>query len=97
MPLTTNRRTATLIGEVGVEEAEPLMCWLRATPNPTVRLDRCTHLHSAVLQTLLAARPRVCGTPSDPFLARWVTPLLAPPSEPDGGSTDRAAQVDRRG
>lgn len=78
MPLVVNTRTATLTGEVGVEDAEVLAAWLRTTRRPAVRLATCTHLHTAVLQALMAARPEVLEPPVEPFLARWVLPLVAP-------------------
>lgn len=77
MPLSLAESVATLSGAVTVDEAEPLARWLRETPRPRVRLARCTHLHTAALQALMAARPDVLSTPSEPFLAHWVTPLLA--------------------
>jgi hypothetical protein len=75
-----------------VEEALELADWLRAQADPRVDLASCAHLHTAVLQTLLALRPRIAGPPADPFLARWVAPLLAPaPAEapPAGGRSRR--------
>lgn len=80
MPLVVNTRTATLSGEVGVEDAEALAAWLRTTRRPAVRLAACTHVHTAVLQALLAARPEVLEPPIDPFLARCVAPLIAAPA-----------------
>jgi hypothetical protein len=41
-----------------------------------VGLKACTHLHSAPLQVLLALRPKIGALPEEPFLARWVAPLL---------------------
>lgn len=84
MPLAFTERTATLSGDVTVEDAEPLATWLRRTRSPRVRLGTCTHLHAAALQALLAARPVVAVTPTDPFLARWVMPLLARPDDTKG-------------
>jgi hypothetical protein len=49
-------------------------------PQPSglcVLMADCTHLHTAALQALLAGRPRLGSAPTDPFLARWVAPLLA--------------------
>jgi hypothetical protein len=67
---------------VGVDDAEPLARWLRETVRPKVRLAACTHLHTAALQALMAARPTVISAPTEPFLARWVAPLLPLPSAP---------------
>ena len=97
MALTLSRGVATLTGVVTVEDAEPLAQWLRETPAAKVRLAACTNLHTAALQALLAARPAVVSSPADPFLARWVAPLLLPdppappaPASPDQNSPDQS-------
>ena len=88
MPLQLGSRTARLTGVVTVEDAEPLAVWLRAragarTP-ARVDLGTCTHLHTAVLQVLLAAHVQVTVPPVDPFLRDWVAPLLQPaPRRPE--------------
>jgi hypothetical protein len=82
VPVTLNRHVATLTGVVTVDDAEPLAQWLRGTTRPKVRLTGCTHLHTAALQALLAARPAIVGRVADPFLARWIAPLLAPEPVP---------------
>ncbi|GAA4656996.1 hypothetical protein [Kineococcus glutinatus] len=76
MPLQLGRRTAVLTGALVVEDAEPLATWLRATGEARVDLADCEHLHTAVLQALLAARVKVGAPPADAFLRAWVLPLL---------------------
>ncbi|NHC46767.1 hypothetical protein [Motilibacter aurantiacus] len=76
MPLQLGSRTAVLEGVLTVEEAEPLAAWLRETPGARVNLRNCTHLHTAGLQALLAARVKVSVPPVDEFLRAWVAPLL---------------------
>ena len=93
MSLQLGSRTAVLEGVVTVDEAEPLAAWLRETSAPRVNLRRCTHLHTAVLQCLLAAGARVSVPPADPFLRTWVLPLVeaqtpAGTPVPAGCSTD---------
>jgi len=88
VPVSLSRGVATLTGVVTVEDAEPLTRWLRETRRPKVRLTGCTHLHTAALQALMAAGPAVVGPPSDPFLARWVSPLLAPPPVPTAAAKE---------
>ena len=83
MPLQLGSRTAVLEGVVAVEDAEPLAAWLRTTSGPRVNLRRCTHLHTAVLQCLLAGGVKVSVPPADPFLRTWVVPLLEPPTAED--------------
>ncbi len=65
--------TIILEGSCLVEDAETLLQLLQATPQ--VRLDwaRCGHLHTAVLQVILAARPLVVGPCGDPWVQRWVS------------------------
>jgi hypothetical protein len=82
MPLSLAKTTARLTGAVGVEEAGQLADWLRATPGASVNLAGCEHLHTAALQALLAARPRVSRPATDAFLATWIMPLLAHPGRP---------------
>jgi len=78
MPVSCSDAVAVLTGVVTVEDAEPLAQWLRQTPGGTVRWAGCTHLHSAALQALMAARPTLDDVPTEPFLARWVAPLISP-------------------
>jgi hypothetical protein len=61
---------------VSVEDAEPLANWLRQTPGGAVDLGACTHLHTAALQALASARPRIAVAPTDHFLLTWIVPLL---------------------
>lgn len=69
--------TARFEGVCAVDEALPLAEWLEEAAEPRVDLGACTELHTALLQLLLAARPAVAVPPEDPFLRRWVAPLLA--------------------
>lgn len=76
MPIAFEGPRAVFSGICGAESAEPLLAWLLEEKNPTVDLAGCRHLHGAVLQVLLAARPEISGTPEDPFLREQVLPLL---------------------
>ena len=87
MSIQLDGTTAVLAGSVSVEDAEPLASWLRETPDGAVDLGACTHLHTAALQALLSARPRISVTPADGFLAAWVTPVLAPADPDSSGET----------
>lgn len=62
------KATATLHGRVTAEDAEPLLDWLKSRPRAAVNLTRCEQIHAAVLQVLLALRPRITGRPTDPWL-----------------------------
>jgi hypothetical protein len=63
------KKHAALEGVVSVEDAETLMQWLRVQAKPAVHLGKCEHLHGAVLQVLLALRPRIAAAPADAWLA----------------------------
>lgn len=82
MPVVTGPTGATLIDVCGVAEAETLLAWLLDHPTGQVDLQPCRHLHTAVLQVLLALRPTLAGEPDDPLLAEWLLPLLSDPPPP---------------
>jgi hypothetical protein len=66
------KKHAALEGVVTVEEAEGLLQWLRQQTRPAVHLGKCSHLHGAALQVLLALQPRVVAAPAD----RWLSAAL---------------------
>ena len=71
---TTNH--ARFEGVCTVEEALPLLEFLKQTDDVAVDLSACTYMHTALIQLLLTARPKLAGVPADPVLLRWVVPLL---------------------
>lgn len=77
MPLREDGTVLYLDAECGVEEALALLEQLTAPVPPAVDLRTCTHLHTALVQVLAACRPDTVIPPDDPFLARWLMPLLA--------------------
>ena len=72
------KKHAALEGHVSVEDAEALAGWLREQRQPAVHLGKCEQVHTAVLQTLLALRPRIVAPPPE----RWLAAALgvAPPA-----------------
>lgn len=80
MPLRAEGTVLHLEAVCGVEEALALLEQLAAPVPPAVDLGACTHLHTALVQVLAACRPNVATPPGDPFLARWLMPLLQAPS-----------------
>jgi len=71
-----NDGSIELSGACQVEDAEPLLQLLQATPDARCDWTRCNHLHTAVVQVLLAARPALLGPCGDPWIERWVVPAL---------------------
>lgn len=78
MPFEAKKKTAALTGHCTVEEAEPVLAWLLANRQGRLDLSRCDHLHAAVLQVLMAVRPKISKYPSAPALALALTAALAP-------------------
>lgn len=69
------KKHAALEGHVGADDAEALALWLREQNAPAVQLRKCEHVHAAVLQVLLALRPRVLTPPP----GRWLAQALSGP------------------
>jgi hypothetical protein len=71
------KKHAVLEGAVSVEDAEALAQWLREQTKPAVHLGKCDQVHSAVLQVLLALRPKLVAAPADPRLAELLGASLS--------------------
>jgi len=78
MPLRFTKTSVVFEEFCAVEEALPLLEFLQANPGARANLRACTHMHTAVLQVLMALGPKVAALPTEAFLQRWLTPLLAP-------------------
>ena len=65
-----------LDGDCAVEHAETLLGLLQDNPAAAIDLHRCTRLHLAVAQVLLAARRPIAVLPGDPFLRNLFAPDL---------------------
>jgi hypothetical protein len=68
--------TIVLHGSCPVDEAEQLQRMLLSDPSAKVDWSQCNHLHSAVLQIVLAARPTLTASCGDPFVDRWISGKL---------------------
>ena len=65
-----------LEGDCRAADAETLCAALIDQPGRRVELSRAVHLHTAVVQALVALGPEVTGEPADPFLRTHVAPRL---------------------
>lgn len=70
-------KVIVLEGACRVEDAEPLLGWFQAERDLIVDLTGAEHLHTAVLQILIAMRPALKGTPRDAFIREWLMPALS--------------------
>ena len=66
-----------LEGVCRVEDAEPLTALLQGVSDSTLDLSTCEGLHAAVVQAILAFRPKIVGLPDDPFLRDRLLPALS--------------------
>lgn len=69
-----------LVGDCGVEEAEPLVGLIQGNPGASVDVSEAGAVHTALWQVLLALSPEVTGEPRDPFIRRWIEPRLRSPT-----------------
>ncbi|MEK8052378.1 hypothetical protein AACH10_19150 [Ideonella sp. DXS22W] len=69
MPIRFHKKQAMLDGFVTVEDAEALSNWLREGQGRGVHLGQCAQVHAAVLQVLMALKPRLVAAPADAHLA----------------------------
>ena len=78
MPIEFKRSSAVFRDVISVEEAEGLLEWLQRKPGAKVDLASCSHLHTANLQVLMTARPRLSGWPENAQLRAWLETALNP-------------------
>ncbi len=76
MTIQVRGKLLKLVDTCPVEEAEVLHDKLLEKPDVQIDLSECTHLHSAVVQVLLAQPRAVKRVADDPFLSRWVVPAI---------------------
>ena len=80
MPIEFKTNCIIFRDVVQVEEAEALLEALQKNPTLKVDLTACTHLHTANLQVLMAARPCIDSWPRDLDLRTWLETVLMPAS-----------------
>ncbi len=77
MPIEFSDDRAVMNGVCCVEEAEGLLSWVMQHPDTPVDAAACEHLHSAVLQVLMARRVPVAAVPETGLLRQVLQPLMA--------------------
>ena len=71
----TERGTIELGAHCSVEEAENLLHLFLEHKEAGVDARACEHLHTAVLQVLMAVKPTCTEPPEDVFLQQLLTPV----------------------
>jgi ABC-type phosphate/phosphonate transport system substrate-binding protein len=77
MPFKFADKMVTAEESCTVEDAMPLLEYLQSHRGAKVDLGPSTHLHTSVVQVLLAARPKIVAFPREAFLARWLSQVFA--------------------
>lgn len=65
-----------LIGTCPSGDAEPLLQLLLADRGASVDWRDCRGAHTAVIQVLMAVKPKLIGPPADEHLKDWVAPVI---------------------
>jgi hypothetical protein len=68
----TDTGAILLVGPCPVEDAEPLLQMLQATPAAPVNWTECGQIHAAVYQVLLAAGAIPVAPCGDGWLRQWL-------------------------
>ncbi|MFT5716807.1 MAG: hypothetical protein ACI9T7_000985 [Oleiphilaceae bacterium] len=63
MPIKFKKTVAVCENLCTIEEAENLLAWLLDTPKGKVNLKKCTGLHTAIYQVLMALNPPISALP----------------------------------
>lgn len=82
MTMKLMKRKATLSGVVTIEDADELLQWFQNKSYTEVDLADLTHLHSAPLQILMSACPKVKSWPKEIGLSLWLQTALDKSSIP---------------
>lgn len=72
MTIEFTEQMARFGNTVEVEDTEALLEWLQTHPQAGLDLAECLHIHTANLQVLLAAKPKLVSWPKDEALASWL-------------------------
>lgn len=71
MGVTYIQDKAIFTGEVSIEEVERLYEWMVSKEQPIINIERCSHVHTAVLQLVLALEPKIEVNSGNP-LCMWL-------------------------
>ncbi len=76
MSVVLDGKVIRVSGNGRIEDAETLASLLQGDPGRSIELAQAGTLHTAVVQVLLAFRPRLEGPAGDAFVNTWLLPAL---------------------
>ncbi|MET0026914.1 MAG: hypothetical protein ABW101_04705 [Candidatus Thiodiazotropha sp.] len=65
MTIEFKKTVAVLDGICAIEEAETLLEWLLENPKGKLNLKQCEHMHTSILQVLMAVGPSLSAPPAN--------------------------------
>lgn len=69
-----------IVGDCGVEHAETLLALCQGNSETPVDVSGAGAVHTALWQVLMVVSSPVVGMPADPFVRRWIMPILTRPT-----------------
>jgi len=72
MPIKFIDAVARFEGQCRLEEANLLFEWLEQNPGAKIDMADCEHIHTALMQILMVAKPEVLAPPAHQFLRQWL-------------------------
>ena len=93
MPILYEGDTARFLDACTVDEALDLLEWLRGRSQPRIELESSTHLHTALLQVILATQPVLSSLPADPFLRRCLDGAVRPLPPPQCPRSSSSGEI----
>lgn len=97
MSVTAHGSRIRLSGACKVEEAEILVGLLQSGAYEAVDIADCREMHSALAQALLAFKPPLIGTSTDPFIRDLLAPALAAAARERPGPASTGERPDKSG
>ncbi len=76
MSIEYNGDTAVFKETAAVDEAETFLEWTTEHKDATVDLSECVHVHTAVLQVMMAAKPKIGKFPEEREFNTWIHNVL---------------------
>lgn len=70
MPILLKKTVAVMDGICNIEEAENLLEWLLEHPNGKINLKNCEHMHTSILQVIMASGASISAAPENDIIAR---------------------------
>ena len=76
MTMRLLKRRAILSDTLAIEDADELLDWFKDKDRTELDISALNHIHSAPLQVLIAAQPKIIAWPEQLGLSHWLQTCL---------------------